>query len=268
MSSDALRTILYVLPLTAALTAPVAAQSPCPDDHNRGNNNRSHHCEMREYTVNDTGRLTVDSAMNGGIKVTGADRSNVLVRARVQTNAPTMDEARSLAGMVRVEATPGNVRVQGPEGGRDRGWGVSYEILVPRRTALDLKAHNGGITISDVEGEIQFDTQNGGVTLQRLGGDVKGKTVNGGVRVELAGNIWRGNQLDVQTTNGGIHVSVPDNYSARFETSTVNGNLNTDLPEVQVSKDRRDRNVSVTLGSGGPLVRLATINGGIRLNRP
>ena len=54
---------------------------------------------------------------------------------------------------------------------------------MPRRSGLDLKAHNGGITIADVEGEMQFETQNGGVTLKRLGGDVRGKTTNGGLKV-------------------------------------------------------------------------------------
>ena len=115
--------------------------------------------------------------------------------------------------------------------------------------------------------EMRFDTQNGGVTLNRLGGDVRGKTMNGGLKVELAGNTWRGNQLDVQTTNGGINVTVPDGYSAQFETSTVNGGVHADIPGANVVKGRDNRNVSVTLGSGGPLVRLLTTNGGIRLGK-
>jgi DUF4097 and DUF4098 domain-containing protein YvlB len=255
------RTVLFAL----AIAAPLAAQTPCQDNQNR-NRDRAH-CEVREYTLADAGRLNLDASMNGGIRVIGSDRSNVLVRAQVQTNAPTLEEAKSLAAMVRVEAIPGNLRATGPDNVRDRGWAVSFEVLVPRRSALDLTAHNGGISIADVEGDIKFQAQNGGVTLQRLGGDVKGKTVNGGLRVELAGNTWRGNQLDVETTNGGINVTIPEAYSARFETSTVNGNVSSDIPNVQVTKDRRDRNFSVTLGSGGPLVRLVTTNGGIRLNK-
>ena len=58
--------------------------------------------------------------------------------------------------------------------------------------------------------------------------------------MELAGNTWRGNQLDVQTTNGGIHVNVPESYSARFETSTVNGGVHSDLPGADVAKSKRE----------------------------
>jgi DUF4097 and DUF4098 domain-containing protein YvlB len=255
------RTFLFAI----ALAAPLAAQSPCPENQNR-NRDRSF-CEIREYTIADAGRLAVNSHTNGGIRVIGSDRSNILVRAQVQTNAPTAEEAKSLAGMIRVEAVPGRVSAVGPENLDGRGWAVSFEVLVPRRSGLELKAHNGGIGISDVEGDIQFEAQNGGVTLQRLGGDVKGRTVNGGLKVELAGNTWRGNQMDVQTTNGGINVSMPEFYSARFETSTVNGNVSSDMPNVQISKDRRERQQSITLGSGGPLVRLTTTNGGIKLGK-
>ena len=188
--------------LAIATAATLAAQVPCADNERQGNRDRANHCEIREYTLNDTGRLIVDASKNGGIRVTGADRTNVLVRARVNASAPSMDEAKALATQVAVQATPGNVHSSGPEDLRDRGWAVSYEIQVPRRSGLNLKAYNGGIGISDVEGDITFDALNGGVTLNRLGGDVRGKTVNGGLRVELAGNTWRGNQLDVQTTNG------------------------------------------------------------------
>jgi hypothetical protein len=250
------------------VAAPLLAQSPCPENQNWGNPDRGSHCEVRQYTLAPTGRLSVDSSTNGGIRVIGTDRADVLVRARVNTNAATPDQARALAASVRVDATPGIIRASGPTPGeRGQGWAVSYEIEVPRRSGLDLKAHNGGINISDVDGDIQFDTQNGGVKLERLSGDVKGRTVNGGLNVALAGNTWRGNQLDVQTTNGGINVSVPDGYSARFETSTVNGRVKSEVPGANIIKGQNDRTTAITLGSGGPLVRLTTTNGGVNLKR-
>ena len=73
------------------LAMPSRRRSPrkllAPTTKTRGNRDRASHCEIREFTLNDTGRLNVDAATNGGIRVTGADRSNVLVRARVQTSA-------------------------------------------------------------------------------------------------------------------------------------------------------------------------------------
>ena len=105
-----------------AIAAPLAAQSPCPDNQNSGDRDRASRCEIREFTLTDTGRLNVDSATNGGIRVTGADRSNVLVRARVQTNAHYRRTKPRRCAQVRVEAVPGTVRADGPENFEDRGW--------------------------------------------------------------------------------------------------------------------------------------------------
>ena len=54
--------------------------------------------------------------------------------------------------------------------------------------------------------------------------------MNGGLKVELAGNTWRGNQLDVQTTNGGIHVNVPESYSAKFRDQHRQRRCHSDMP--------------------------------------
>ncbi|MEI9973912.1 MAG: hypothetical protein WDO73_18790 [Ignavibacteriota bacterium] len=56
---------------------------------------------------------------------------------------------------------------------------MSYEIFVPQNSDLNLKGNNGGMTVSDVRGQIHFDVNNGGVHLKRVAGDVTGATVNG-----------------------------------------------------------------------------------------
>jgi DUF4097 and DUF4098 domain-containing protein YvlB len=142
---------------------------------------------------------------------------------------------------------------------------VSYEILVPQTIDLDLRANNGGIHIADVRGQIEFETTNGGVSLTRLAGAVHGKTTNGGLHVELAGDRWEGGQLDARTTNGGVSLSVPSSYSAHLETGTVNGHINVNFP-VTVHGEI-NRQLSIDLGSGGPLVRAMTTNGGVSIKR-
>jgi DUF4097 and DUF4098 domain-containing protein YvlB len=223
------------------------------------------HCEIKEQTVAAGGTITVDARKNGGVAVKGWDRGEVLVRARIQTAAATQSEADELAKQVRIETAGGKIFADGPENRRDYHWNVSYEIFVPRRSDLSLEAYNGGISIADVSGRIQFTGHNGGVVLKRVGGAVRGGTTNGGVVVELDGSSWDGETLDVRTTNGGIVMSVPENYSAHLETGTVNGHLSVDFP-VTV-QGRITRELAVNLGSGGPTVRVMTTNGGVRIKR-
>ncbi|MCU1263892.1 MAG: hypothetical protein JWM21_210 [Acidobacteria bacterium] len=258
--------ILATISFTAAAgLAQKKADGPmeCRDSWN--NDRLQNHCEIREQTLPVGGMITVDAGRNGGVSVKGWDKGEILVRSRVQTAAPTQAEAEELAKQVRIDTGGLRIHSSGPADQRDFNWSVSYEIFVPRRSDLSLESHNGGISISDVNGKMEFSAMNGGVSLRRVGGNVHGSTTNGGVAVELSGDRWDGEELDVKTTNGGVSMSVPENYSAHLETGTVNGNVSVDFP-VTV-QGRITKELSVNLGSGGPTVRAMTTNGGIRLKR-
>jgi len=223
---------------------------------------RARYCEVREMTIPTRERLEVDAGRNGGIRIDAWDRSEILIRARIQGWGDSQREAEERVGDVRIE-TGGRIHAEGPTSSR---WAVSYEISVPRGTDLRLDAHNGGIGVSGVRGGVEFHTTNGGVTLDRVGGRVRGETTNGGLRVVLSGATWDGDGLDVRTTNGGVHLEVPEGYSARLETGTVNGGIRFDFP-ITV-EGRITRQLALDLGRGGPLVRATTTNGGVVVTRP
>ena len=187
--------------------------------------------------------------MNGGVSIKGWDRNEILVRARIQATGPTQAEANELAGQVKIETAGAKIFASGPANRNNRWWSVSYEIFVPRRSDLSLKTNNGGISIADVNGRLEFSALNGGVSLRRVGGSVKGGTTNGGLSVELSGERWDGEALDVKTTNGGVSMSIPENYSAHLETGTVNGHLSVDFPVTVQGNITRE--LAVNLGSGG-----------------
>jgi hypothetical protein len=233
---------------------------------NWGDNQRGF-CEVREYTVPAAGAvLSVDAEPNGGIKVDGSQRADILVRARVLATARTEEQARAIAARVQVTATADHVSADGPRGlSNGDSWQVTYIVSVPTGTPLSLRTTNGGINIEGVGSRVEFATVNGGVKLARMSGDVEGKTSNGGVDVDLDGATWQGTGLKVQTTNGGVRVKIPENYSAHLETGTVNGTMNIDFP-VTV-QGRLGRSFSSDLGGGGPTLRITTSNGGVTISR-
>jgi Toastrack DUF4097 len=233
---------------------------------NNWSGDRASHCFIKEQTLQAAGgTISVDGRKNGGVSVKGWDRGEILVRAKIQAYAKTEAEAQELAGRIQVETAGAQIRSEGPPSEDHQNWGVSFEVFVPFNSDLALKARNGGISVSDVRGRIEFDGQNGGVALKRVGGSVRGQTVNGGLSIELAGDRWDGEGLDVKTMNGGVSLSLPDNYSARLETSTVNGSVKVDFP-VTV-QGRIEKNLSLDLGSGGAMVRAVTTNGGVSIKR-
>ncbi len=230
------------------------------------NSDRATHCLIKEQMIAATGgTIVVDGKQNGGVSVKGWDRNEIFVRAKIQTWANTDAEAQALTNQIRIETGGANIHAEGPEQGNRRGWAVSFEVSVPRHSNLSLKAHNGGIAISEVRGQIDFDALNGGVSLRRLAGNVKGQTMNGGLSVELAGRAWDGEGMNVRTTNGGVSLSIPEDYSAQIETGTINGGLKTDFPITVQGEVKRE--LSFNLGSGGQTIRAYTTNGGVSIKR-
>ncbi len=230
---------------------------------------RASFCVVREQTIPAVGgTLTVDGRQNGGVSVKGWDRAEILIKAKVQTWADTDSEAQALANQIQVQTSGAQIRAEGPsnDGSRHLGWAVSFELFVPINSDLSLKAHNGGISVASVRGRIDFETVNGGVSLRQLAGAVHGQTINGGVSIELSGDRWDGEGIDVKTTNGGVNLVLPENYSARLEASTVHGGFKVDVP-VAMASGRIERNLAVDLGSGGSLLRVTTTNGGVTVKR-
>ena len=244
------------------------SSSFCSDNNNWSSDNKESFRDLREMTVPAGGPLNVDSGRNGGISVKGENRSDVLIRACVQAWGTTLDAAKSAVASVRI-TTSGGIRADGPE---DSNYSVSFQLLVPRTTDLSLKAHNGGISINSVSGHIDFETENGGVNLSDLSGEVKGRTTNGGVNVSLAGKSWEGSGMDVQTSNGGVRLQLPQNYAANVETGTVNGGFSSDIPALNVTTENvaggwksRPKEIKTAINGGGAPIRVTTTNGGIRI---
>jgi len=235
-------------------------------NYNYSSDEKISYKETREVNISAGSLVNVDGKRNGGIKVRGENRSDVLVRACIQTLGATEEEARAFAKNIRIE-TGTTIRAEGVE---ESNWAVSYEILVPRSTNLKLSTYNGGIGISSVEGTMEFEAHNGGISLSDVAGDVKGKTQNGGVSVNLSGSSWKGGGLDLETKNGGVNLSIPENYAAHIETGTVNGGFKSEVNGLSAPADDENRSrgkrVNADLNGGGATVRVITTNGGVKIS--
>jgi hypothetical protein len=273
-----MRTSRFFLSLfaVAALAQTAAAQrsgaewaEQCRRSH-RGNGNRAVHCEVRDTRIPARGSLRVDGAQNGGVTVRAHEGREILVQARVQTTAGSDAAAREMAGRIRV-STDGTIRATGPEtSGRNQGWAVSYEILVPARTNLNVETHNGPITVNGLTGEIDLRAVNGPINLTQLAGDVEARTQNGPINVTLAGRRWSGEGLDAETVNGPITVHMPRGYAAHLESGTVHGPIRAPGNIRPARREGQSRwapggRISTDLNGGGPTIRVVTTNGPVNI---
>jgi len=233
---------------------------------NHGWNDRANFAQTREERLQSAARNVVDPGMNGSIRIHGWNNPDVLVKACIQTTAPSESEAQALAAQVKITAGAGRIEASGPENRNERSWSVSYEIWMPAKAAASLNANNGSITAEDVQGSLRFHTLNGSVKLSNVGGDVDGETTNGSVQVTVVdtGNQGSGG-LHLATTNGSVNLKLPENVSANVEASTVNGSIRTDFP-ITVSGDI-GKHLTFKLGAGGRAIEARTTNGSIHITR-
>ena len=257
--------LIATLSLASALHAQTFSTSPCPPESSGYQGDKPHACELRRISLPLAhGGVTV-AGDNGGIDLIGEDRQDVLLEARVITRSSTQAGADSLLREITI-LTDGSIRARGPSLVLSQpSWYVSFTVHVPRHTNAELSTHNGGISLSHAEGKLTAETHNGGISVADLGGDVHLLTVNGGMDVSLAGSHWVGAALSARTTNGGITVKAPAQYSAHLITQTVHGGTSINFPiTVQGAIGNR---VDTSLGQGGATIEFTTVNGAVSIDK-
>ena len=244
----------------------------CGDAWSGGDRSSVSVCESREFTLTAQESLQIDGSPNGGVRVTGWDRNEIQVRALVRSWARDEDAARSRLDQIEVD-TDGVLEAHGPyvrnswwPFSRDNGgWNVSFEIVAPHDTDLWIETVNGGISVADMQGHLDVETVNGGINLADVSAATRASTVNGGINATFSDDTFDGDVFDVSTTNGGIVMRIPADFSARLDAETVNGGVSSDFPVTRAGA--RNREVSATWGSGGPLIRARTVNGGVQISQ-
>ena len=231
--------------------------------------------------------------MNGTIIVRGENRKDVLVTSNGGADADRGRRGRGARGNNQPDASAGLQRLtQGAgltiteannlvsvESGMSHGGNI--ELRVPARANLRLEGLNGsGITVENVEGDIETEHLNGSIRLTNVAGSVVAEATNGNVIVVL-NRITADKAMSFVTFNGNVDVTLPATAKANLRMSSDNGDVFTDF-DVQVRQtqapppaSRRNgrftveinRAIAGTINGGGPEFELRTFNGNIYLRR-
>ena len=229
----------------------------CRDNWGDG---RDAYCVVRELPYTDVGGpIAIDGGPNGGIEIRGWDRPTVRVLYRIKARAYGEDRAKAIAEAVQVERTRGKIISSGPTTGRREMWATEVRAWVPRSSDLWLRTTNGPLGVTAVRGTMDIESVNGPVSLIDLAGAVQARVQNGPLHVDLRGSRWDGAGLDAEAQNGPLNFVLPERYSARLTTGTVQG-PKTIHYALDWNSGRRSH-IRTTLGSGGPPVRVVTYNG-------
>jgi hypothetical protein len=225
--------------------------------------------------------------LHGTITVRGENRRDVAVVIRPGTGGRQAPERPAPPGLRRLTQAPGfeiseernEIKI---EASSFRPTNNVLDVRVPLRTNLELGIVNGsGITVENVEGELEIESVNGAVTLTNVAGAVVANTTNGGVTATLS-RVMADKAMAFTSLNGKVDVTMPGSIKATLKMRSDNGDIFTDF-DVQlqqtppaVSRGRStsgrtrievNRALYGTVNGGGPEIELRTFNGTVYLRK-
>ena len=173
--------------------------------------------------------------------------------------------AMGTKGRLMVDAGSGSVRVENASGELevDTGSG-STRLTGLDMTRVRVDAGSGGLEARDVKaGRLSVDIGSGGVRAEGLTtDDLRIDTGSGSMRVELT-KVPQRSSLD--SGSGGVTLVLPEGAAADLDIDTGSGGISTDFPVTADSFQRRE--LRGRIGGGGPLIKVSTGSGGVRLQK-
>jgi len=166
-----------------------------------------------------------------------------------------------VAGQQPNRCAPGN---DGNMSVRDSANGavqVEFIVRVPKEVVFVGRTLAGDVEAIGLESDAFLSTLFGDVRLSttRLG---TATTMSGSIVASIGLPDW-GRDLEFQTMSGDITLEVPSNTDAEVEASATGGSITSDFPLSQTLPGV----MRGKIGAGGPMLRLATMAGNIRLKR-
>lgn len=203
---------------------------------------------------------TLDVQTNvGSITVTGADVSTCDVIATITAKARTTEKAQKLAEETKIKLEPAGdklkVKVEKPPMADKDAICVSFDITVPKQTALNLKTNVGELKVDNTTRPIEAATNVGTITCREITGRVDLTSNVGEVKVVYAKDAPPACNASLSTSVGEIIFAGPDNLSAEFHVSANIGSIETRLPLTVTGKIHKSLDGTVGAGEGKVILR-------------
>ena len=136
-------------------------------------------------------------------------------------------------------------------------------LKVPRNINIDLKQIAGHVAVGPTEGMVRLESIAGHVSTGPLQA-AEMSSLARGLSMEIKQIGKRGARLS--SIVGGIELALSDNLNAQFVANSVVGNVVSDIPNIKLSTDGQS-DFKAQIGSGGPVIAISSVRGGIRLRK-
>jgi DUF4097 and DUF4098 domain-containing protein YvlB len=162
----------------------------------------------REFKVAAGGKLTLDLATGGTVRIKGTGGSSVSVSYKLSCSPDCQIAFDESGSDVRVET-------KFEHSGRNRSANSEFEIRVPSRFDVALDSMGGRLDIDGVTGAFTGETKGGEITLHDVEGEAKLRTMGG--EISVTDSTLNGS---VSTMGGAVTI---DNVTGDLKGSSMGG---------------------------------------------
>jgi len=224
--------------------------------------------EIRQtYTLSPGARVEI-AGLNGAVKIETSDTRTAEIYIERTASCQEALDCRK----VTIEADANSLRIRGDKSD-DAGFfsrffsgssGERATLKLPRQIALTAKGVNGSFITSDIDGAVEVSGVNGRVQVGSAVGTATFKGINGNIVVGLKTIDQQG--VTLSGVNGNIELQLAADVNADFDAHGMNGAVISDLPGVQIDKEKRGK-YWARIGTGGAGISAKGINGNIRFTQ-
>ena len=209
--------------------------------------------------------ITVPQRYNVDLKTLGAGISigDLEGEVRSQTAGGNLRIGR-IKGSVWGQTAGGSIEVEGTEGNTDvktSGGGITIGNVAGK---VDATTAGGSIRIDKSTGSVNANTSGGNITVEEVMGNINAKTFGGSVKAYISGQPE--GDCSLETAGGSVTAYIAEDVAIDVEARTSGGHVSTDVPVIVQGKIRGNR-LQGTVNGGGPLLKLRTFGGSIRLRK-
>ncbi len=176
---------------------------------------------------------------------------------------------------VEISGVSGTVNVNGEFSGgvrfREIGQTLRYHSsrtdMTAQRLSGSLNMEVGSLDLTGIDGPFEVSTRQKDISLNDFKHSVKIVNNNGGV--QLRTSVPPTHPIEVDLKKGEIDLSLPSNANFQIDATSRHGEVECEFSgdNLKVNKEGDNPSITGTVGKGGPLVRLTTAYGSIRLGR-
>ncbi len=242
------------------------------------------------FPVSGKATLEIDNIW-GDVKVRPGQTGEIVVTISEKRSAPDQKRFERSLETLKLNTDADDNGVILYVGNHDRGWhgrdncrgcrvDYQFDVVVPVDTQLNVSTVNDGrIDIAGVSGSVSAANVNGPIAVSKMRNCSELNSING--EVSLGFVAPPGENCNIETINGDITLTMPDDSGFDVAMNLFNGRMLTQLPVDGLTmpakvehiesnghhRYRIEQPAGLRIGTGGPTFTISSMNGDIRIQK-